>query len=211
MNPTDFQASFPCPGCFDRPGEPGHEHACGLCNNQKVVHSPRCACGSTDLSMISEKPEDATILCMACRSSWALGTVPSGALHPSHDTKNFWHVTSDLTRTQKHATARSGKWLVFVPPEELDARWGLIRKATEEGRLGYSSKVSTSRPSPNASGPERVICVHTYDSDDEADVQRVRDVLRELGFTAKIPYKTDAMTQKGHYAEAGKRVSKYFT
>jgi hypothetical protein len=160
--------------------------------------------------MVSERPEDATILCMACRASWALGTVPSSGHSPSHDTKNFWHVTSDLTRKQKHSTVRSGKWLVFVPPEQLDAKWEVIRRATEEGKLGFSSKVSTARPSPNASGSERVICVHTYDSDDEADVLRVREVLRDLGFTAKIPYKTDAMTLKGVYAESGKRVSKYF-
>jgi len=53
----------------------------------------------------------------------------------------------------------------------------------------------------------RVICVYTYDWADEVDVRRIREELRRLGITWKIPYKADEDTIKGRY---GKGVSKYY-
>jgi hypothetical protein len=109
-------------------------------------------------------------------------------------------------------TERCGKWLLFVPVEQIDGVWDKVRAATEEGRLGGSAKVATARPSPLASNPAvRVVCVYTYDWADEADVMRVRAELRGLGFTAKIAYKADEDTLAGNYARGGKgRVSKYY-
>jgi hypothetical protein len=54
-------------------------------------------------------------------------------------------------------------------------------------------------------------CVYTYDSHDEADVRRIRQVLRELGFAGKLPYKTDQETLDGRYSHKGDRhISKYY-
>ena len=40
---------------------------------------------------------------------------------------------------------------------------------------------------------------------------RVRESLRELGFTAPIPYKTDKATLRGKYwIEGHRRISKYY-
>src|ERR1035441_152551 len=55
-----------------------------------------------------------------------------------------------------------------------------------------------------------LICVYTYDVDDERDCLRVRLALRNLGVTWKIPYKTDADTYAGKYAKNGVRVSKRY-
>ena len=56
-----------------------------------------------------------------------------------------------------------------------------------------------------------MICVYTYDWTDEEDVRRIREVLRELGFVKKIPYKADQETRAGRYAASGEgRVSKYY-
>jgi transposase len=53
-----------------------------------------------------------------------------------------------------------------------------------------------------------VICVYTYDVEDEADCSRVRRALHDLGVTWKIPYKTDADTYAGKYSRRdGVRVS----
>ena len=52
--------------------------------------------------------------------------------------------------------------------------------------------------------PAYVICIYTQNWQDEADVYKCREVLRELGFTRKIPYKSDEMTL------AGKRGSIYY-
>ena len=59
---------------------------------------------------------------------------------------------------------------------------------------------------------KRVICVYTYDSEDERDVMRVREELRTLGFNAPIAYKTDQATLAHEYrvTRRGKRVSKYY-
>lgn len=91
-------------------------------------------------------------------------------------------------------------------------RWDKIKRATEDGKLGSSAKVSTARPNPNAKDPNaKVICVYTYDWTDEKDAKRVREELRRLGISSKIPYKADNDTFAGKYANRGStRISKYY-
>jgi len=56
-----------------------------------------------------------------------------------------------------------------------------------------------------------VICVYTYDWTDERDARRVRQELRHLGVTKKIPYKSDKDTLAGKYATRGQKpIGKYF-
>lgn len=135
---------------------------------------------------------------------------------PSQVTDDYWLVAfreegEDGPADYPLMTERSGKWLVFAPWAQLDDLWPVVREATREGQLGSASKVSTRRPNPNAVDPAKgVICVYTYDHEDEADVRRVRDVLRELGVTWKLPYKADADTRAGRYAHRGDRVSLYY-
>ena len=78
--------------------------------------------------------------------------------------------------------------------------------------MGSSSKVATAKPNPNAvSQDAKVICVYTYDWSDEADVMKIREELKKLGITRKIPYKSDEDTLAGKYAIAGNRkISKYY-
>lgn len=55
------------------------------------------------------------------------------------------------------------------------------------------------------------MCVYTYDWTDEEDVMRVREELRKLGITRKIPYKSDEDTLAGRYYKAGdSNLSKYY-
>ncbi len=109
-------------------------------------------------------------------------------------------------------TVRTGKWLVFVDAEELDDTWRTIKAATEQGKLGSRAKSSTSLRSPHARNPRtKVICVYTYDAEDEADVRRVRVELRRLGVEKKISYKTDEDTLAGRHQIAGsKNIAKYY-
>lgn len=105
-----------------------------------------------------------------------------------------------------------GKWLIFVPVERVDQMWVKIKSATEAGKLGEMSKVATAKDNPNAINSSiKVICVYTYDWVDEKDVMRIREELRQLGVTRKIPYKADEDTESGKYANQGKkRISKYY-
>ena len=124
--------------------------------------------------------------------------------NPSEVTEVYWIYAIRKTGTYPSATDQSGKWLVFVPVSQIDEVWAKIKVATEEGKLGGASKVSTGLPNPNATEPEnKVICVYTYDWTDEEDVTRVREELRKLGVTRKIPYKSDEDTLKGKYRVAG--------
>jgi hypothetical protein len=124
----------------------------------------------------------------------------------------YWIYAMRKRGKYPEATSRSGKWLVFVNIEEIDEVWDKIKKATEEGKLGSDAKVATAIPNPNATNSEtKVICVYTYDYADEKDVNRVREELRKLGITKKIPYKADEDTNKGKYAIRGdKKISKYY-
>jgi len=103
----------------------------------------------------------------------------------------------------------AGKWLIFVPPDEVDEAWARVRDATCRGELGISSKVSTARPDPDSRDDRKVIYVYTRDWRDEADVMRVRQRLRELGFAERIGYKRNIETFRGEYSERGKKVTYY--
>ena len=116
--------------------------------------------------------------------------------------------------TMEKGELKTGKWLIFLNKENVDKIWNKIKLATEKGSLGIEAKVSTAKQKSTNIEYEKdkhVICVYTYDWTDEKDVKRVREELRKLGITSKIPYKTDEDTIKGKYASKGhKRISKYY-
>lgn len=100
-----------------------------------------------------------------------------------------------------------GKWLLFEDISRIDDLWKKIKKATEDGLLGGSSKVATAISNSNV----KVICVYTYDWTDEKDVMRIRSELKRLGIEKKIPYKSDEDTRQGKYTVIGDtKISKYF-
>jgi hypothetical protein len=120
-------------------------------------------------------------------------------------------VGNDLTDeewfndTPKESRGGPGKWLIFRRNgTELDSAWDAICKAIESGRLATHAKCSTAKPNPNARDPDKgVICVYTDDAADEADVMRVREQLRGVGFTETLYYKADEATYAGRYQNRG--------
>jgi len=138
--------------------------------------------------------------------------MPFSDANPSEVTDVYWiHAKSEKSEYPK-STERSGKWLIFADISVIDEVWAKIKKATKEGKLGDSAKVATAKPNPNATNPAtKVICVYTYDWADEKDVKRVREELRILGITTKIPYKADEDTLSGKYRVRGDtRISRYY-
>lgn len=114
---------------------------------------------------------------------------------PSETTEVYWITARRKIGKYPRGSLRRGKWLVFAPKERIDGVWLEIKRATEEGELGGSSKVATAKPSPlSKNKDEVVICVYTYDWTDVADVRRIRQGLRNLGITQRIAYKTDEDT-----------------
>ncbi|MEM3565192.1 MAG: DUF1917 domain-containing protein [Candidatus Jordarchaeaceae archaeon] len=131
---------------------------------------------------------------------------------PSEVTDVYWIYAFRKKGEYPKPKSRSGKWLIFVNPEDVDEVWAKIKDAVEEGKLGDSAKVATGKPNPLAGGSrQKVICVYTYDWTDEKDVKRIREELRKLGITNKIPYKADEDTLSGKYRKTGHgRISKYY-
>jgi len=139
-------------------------------------------------------------------------SLPYSNAKPSEVTEVYWIYSIRKKGEYPKPTVRSGKWLIFVDKKDVDEVWAKIKKATEEGKFGESSKVATTKPNPHATDSDKkVICVYTYDWTDEKDVKRVREELRRLGIANKIPYKADEDTLAGKYRIMGhKKISKYY-
>jgi hypothetical protein len=129
---------------------------------------------------------------------------------PSKTTQMYW-IVQDAPESLPEAIEdeNAGKWLIFTEPEAVDVAWVKIRDATVAGELGISTKVSTAKPNPDSRDTRKVIYVYTKDWADEADVMRVRQKLKELGFIDRIGYKRNLETFAGEYAKKGKRVTYY--
>lgn len=110
-------------------------------------------------------------------------------------------------------TKNSGKWLIFVPTENLDATWGIIFKLLKEGKLWLYAKTATMKPNPNAPDLNiKVICVYTANYKNKKNVVDILWTLWEAG--VKIPkvfnYKADRDTGGTKYANQGaKNISIY--
>jgi len=130
---------------------------------------------------------------------------------PSKTRRDYW-VHAENPSPPQDWTDHSGKWLIFTSFKKLDQIWQLIYEETVAGRLGLESKASTSKSNGLAKNPFiKVICVYTYDSSDIADVMRIRNRLREIGFKKKLSYKTDQATDEGVYAGSSEKpVSLYY-
>jgi hypothetical protein len=131
---------------------------------------------------------------------------PYTLLLPLETTDQPWISVHASGISSPQDSVKAGKWLIFCDNDTINDTWIKIAQATFNNQLGFGSKVSTSM-SPS---DKKVICVYTYDAEDEDDVMKVRKTLRTLGIKGKIPYKTNLATKKGEYASEGKRISKYY-
>ncbi|MDV0442067.1 putative phosphothreonine lyase domain-containg protein [Methanorbis furvi] len=129
---------------------------------------------------------------------------------PTRTTRSYW-IQQDRpgVATGVSGAEEAGKWLIFLPPEEIDAAWQKVRNATVLGTLGIGAKVSTAKENDDSYDERKVIYVFTADWSDEADVMRVREELKQLGFVDRIGYKRNLDTYAGEYREKGKRVAYY--
>ncbi|NWF69605.1 MAG: DUF1917 domain-containing protein [Chloroflexi bacterium] len=87
-------------------------------------------------------------------------------------------------------TARAGEWLIVTDTQRVDALWARIKAATENGQLGYKSKVATAAHGTDTHAREIRVC--TIDADDSPDVRRVEAALRALGYDGPIRYRRAA-------------------
>lgn len=116
-----------------------------------------------------------------------------------------------LTQLRKTATEQilsaatenevtTGKWMLFPPPEEVNAVWQHVADATVSGQLGSSAKVATDSGIDHQ-GMSRLVCVYTEDFSNEGDVKRVLKKLVEIGLVNK---KEAAGASRGLYYKCGR-------
>jgi Bles03-like protein len=116
---------------------------------------------------------------------------PTGESPSRFTGAHYLHATGP--ESAEGTPRRPGKWLIFVSRSRIDVLWDVVRRAVEAGRLGHAAKVSTALPDPMSPDPKKhMICVYTGNEDDPTDVRRIRDALRQIGISWKIPYKSDA-------------------
>jgi hypothetical protein len=147
----------------------------------------------------------------AATAATAATPVTAADDRPSRFTGDYYlHATGP--QPAEGSVRRPGKWLIFVSRSRVDGLWNEIRRAVKAGRLGHAAKVSTALPNPTSPDSKKhCIFVYTADEDDPVDVRRVRDALRQLGITWKIPYKSDAATRAGqHEVTTGGPAAKYY-
>jgi len=115
---------------------------------------------------------------------------------PSEDMSRHWQYRKSPSFDEDALYRNAGKWCLYVPPAEIDATWQLICKAIAADRL-FCAKVATAfHAMPYDT---HLICVYTSDWNEQEDVMRAREVLRELGFTEELGYKRDEDTRAGKY------------
>ena len=88
----------------------------------------------------------------------------------------------------------AGKWMIFFPPDEADAGWGVIARATAKGQLGCSAKIAPAQDSMHG-GKFVLCCIYVYDFADRAEVRRVLLALQELGMNVRSGFKPDIFTE----------------
>ena len=88
----------------------------------------------------------------------------------------------------------AGKWMIFFPPDEADAGWGIIARATAKGQLGCSAKIAPAQDSMQG-GKVVLCCIYVYDFADRAEVRRVLLALQELGMNVRSGFKPDIFTE----------------
>ena len=78
-------------------------------------------------------------------TSLAIST-PISEPQPSTYTDNYWIWAANLSPVDNPQLGElCGKWMIFSTLDAIDETWAVIKKATEEGKLGHGSKVSTQK------------------------------------------------------------------
>lgn len=105
---------------------------------------------------------------------------------PSEVSAVYW--IESKPRTPITPTPRAGEWVIDTDITAVDALWEKIKAATEDGQLGYKSKVSTAPRHREQGLNHRVIVVRTVDAEAADDVERVRAALVALGIDLPMKY-----------------------
>jgi hypothetical protein len=116
--------------------------------------------------------------------------------------------------TYPRDTTRSGKWMLYIPNEEIDNAWSQVKTALSQGKLGRLAKVisiSGAKPDRFTGKMRQVLIIFTYDWQDATDTLRILEVVRNIGLTQQAYWKANEDTDTGRYStNTDQPVSKYW-
>lgn len=107
-------------------------------------------------------------------------------------------LEADIFTAAKEKGIKSGKWMLFPPPDRVNEMWALVANAVAKEELGHAAKVAANDGSGDDNA--RLICVYTENFADKDDVKRVLETLVGLGLVSNsgdkraIYYKADCFT-----------------
>jgi uncharacterized protein YprB with RNaseH-like and TPR domain len=138
---------------------------------------------------------------------------------PTEVTNSYWldairNRDISIPQTEQTDSAyKSGKWLIFIDKLFINDIWDKIKKATETGKLGLASKVSTALENSHSTNVnEYVICVYTKNWQNIEDIERIEKEIRNIGISSTLFYKTDEDSIKNLYKIHGNTgISKYIS
>ena len=120
-------------------------------------------------------------------------------LVPTMTTIDYW-IKMEVDRND-YDPKDVGKWLLFLPPSEIDAAWIKIKDLLKDHKLGDAAKVSTAKRGGMVEDVTKyVICVFTNDSNDVEDIARIAfNIFSIVPNVDRMQYKSDRVTHLGVY------------
>ena len=114
-------------------------------------------------------------------------------LSPSKNVSTYWLQAHSPKLKYFQSNEDTGKWCIHLEKDEVDESWLKIKEACQKDQL-FLAKCTTAYSSGTQEHPQFLICVYTHDWSDTEDVQKIRQTLREIGFTQPLKYKRDIET-----------------
>lgn len=131
---------------------------------------------------------------------------------PTQTNDRYWIIYFNEKRTHDIGLKNdeSGKWLIFEKPNKIDELWIKIKKFCDNYDKRIDVKCSTLysyNNSPTRCSDDYVICVYCHKS----NCMKIREKLREIGLTHKLPFKLNSTTRQNKYSfNTNERVSTYY-
>lgn len=109
---------------------------------------------------------------------------------PSQVSAVYWIEAKSQTADTPQPTPRAGQWVLDTTVTQVDSQWAQVKQATEAGKLGYKSKVSTASHDQRDPDARRIV-VRTYDSNDQDNVKQIGETLSALKLNGEWHYETE--------------------
>lgn len=122
-------------------------------------------------------------------------------MKPSEDNGTFWHFAW-APYSRFRSSYITGKWMIYVPDNELDEVWSRVKDAVEQEGIAPGAKCSTALVNPRQeSHGSKIICVYVDHYKAEEETKEVLTHLRRIGIKGKLKFKRDKETFESVYGK----------